>query len=84
MANIYDVVQLLESKKGNLYLKFTEDKEKLTSLLENFTPGAVIFLNNKQEDLDKALNEGRMDEDKHAYLSEKLSFIKYTGNFKMD
>lgn len=79
---VNSIAQLLQKKdESGVYLKITEDGAKFKEFLANVKPGDVIWMNKKQDDLDRQLQEGRIDEDRHAELSEKLSFIKLDGTF---
>lgn len=83
---INDIFDIRESKGGNLYVKFTEDTDtldkfnKFLSKCREEGESAAVFLKKNQDSLDEALEAGRIDEDKHAYLTDTLKFIKYKGS----
>lgn len=68
-----NVMSINESKAGDLYIKVSD---KLQGALILY-PGDTLQMKGKQENLDEALEAGRMTAEQHAELSEKLSFIKY-------
>jgi len=74
------VVQVLESKAGKPYIKFTDDEEAFNELVSRLTPGGAIFLKDHQEELDNSLAEGKLTEPQHKDLSEKTSFVIFEGD----
>lgn len=70
---INDPLQILQSKKGDLYIKVTDKPEVFEDFLKSLSPGQAIFLNNATEKRERLVEEGKMNEE----LADKLSFIKY-------
>ncbi len=73
-------LQILQSKKGDLYIQVTKDQGVFEDFLKSVEPGAAIFLNNAEDKRAKAVDEGKMSEE----LAEKLSFIKYETTLVCD
>jgi len=83
MAKKYvnDFIQVLESKKGGLYLSVTKDSDVFQEFLANVKPGDAIFLNNKAEERARQVDEGKITQDRADELEEKIGFIKYSTTF---
>lgn len=64
-----NVMSIQESKSENLYIRVNEDVV--------LKKGQNLVLKDKQESLDESLKDGRITEERHAELSDKLNFIKY-------
>lgn len=78
---INDFLQILESKKGKLYLSVTKDSDIFQEFLANVKPGDAIFLNNKSEERAQQVDEGKLTQDRADELAEKIGFIKYSTSF---
>lgn len=83
MAKTYlnDVVQIMKSKKGAIYIKVTEDGDAFKALLSNLKPGDAIFCNSQEDKLQKLLELGKITEERYNELLEKTDFIKYNGTY---
>lgn len=79
-----DVVQINKSKAGKIYIKFTDNSEVLEEFKSRLKPGGMISCKSKQTELDEALEAGRISEERHEELVDKLSFIKYVGHMGPD
>lgn len=85
MSKIYvnDPIQILKGKdkpngdEGKLYIQVTKDQETFQNFLKNLEPGATIWLNNKEEERERQVSEGKLTEDRAMELAEKIGFIKY-------
>ena len=79
-----DVVQILKSKKGTIYIKVTEDGEAFQKFVSNLKPGDAIFCESQEDSLNKACEEGRMSEERRDELLEKTAFVKFKGTFSYE
>lgn len=81
---VNDFLQILESKKGDLYISVTKDSDVFQEALANLKPGDAIFLKNKQEERAEQVDEGKLTQDRADELEEKIGFIKYSTSFSYD
>lgn len=70
---INNALQILQSKKGDLYIKVTDKDEVFQDFLSNLSPGQPIYLNDAVAKREEQLAEGKISEE----LFNKLDFIKY-------
>ena len=61
--------QILESKKGKLYIKFDESFD--------IQKGDMLVMKKKTDAIDESVSGGHITEERGEELKEKLSFIKY-------
>lgn len=81
---VNDFIQVLESKKGGLYIKVTDKNDVFQEFLSNVKPGDAIFLNNKEEERAAQVDEGKITQERADELQEKIGFIKYSTTFSYD
>lgn len=79
-----DVVQIMKSKNGNIYIKVTEDGEAFKKFVSNLKPGDAIFCKSQEEKLHELADAGKISEERRDELLEKTGFIKYNGTFSYD
>ena len=86
MAKTYlnEVVQVLKSKKGDYYLKVTEDGETFKKFVENLTPGSAIFFQKQEDKLNQLAEAGKITHERAEELKEKTSFIIFNGTYSYE
>lgn len=78
------VVQILKSKKGAIYIKVTEDGEAFKKFVSNLKPGDAIFCESQEDTLNGMCERGVIDSDRRDELIGKTDFIKFNGTFSYD
>ena len=81
---VNNALQILQSKKGNLYIQVTNDNGVLQDFISNLKPGMPIYLNNKEEERAQAVADGKITEERAQELADKIGFIKYDTSFKVE
>ena len=71
------VGQILISKAGKPYLKFTEDKELIEQFKSRISAGGTVMLKKKEDQLQELVERGKKSQEEVDTLKEKLSFIKF-------
>lgn len=80
-----NVLEIRKSKKGKIYVSFTEDKELFDAFVSRLKPGAAVSCRKTEDELTEALNADKINQETYERLMANVaSWIKYKGHMGPD
>lgn len=72
-----------KKEKNGAYLRFTQDEAKFNDFIDRIKengPGGYVNLTDKEADIDKQFDDGRIDEKRRDELKEQFGWIYFEGS----